>query len=413
MKIVIIAQEFSNNGGAEKAAAEHYRLLMEMGNDVSLIGDFSRELPHAKGLPLQGFRVSSYAELQSISLLQKVSVAVRGLFNVPLFVRVFLFLAKARPDIVHLHKVKQLSPLLYLALKLLRLPTVATIHDHYLTCLNSTRIQGDGSYCQLNRCSFRTALQKKCVGNSRAMTAYSVVEFVARRQIVRDVSTVDTYVFPSEFLSGWTSRASYPISARVVPNFANDVRNFASPSKEGYVLYFGRLSEEKGVTLLPELARRLPNAQIRVIGGGPLRDVLEAAEKEIPNLEVLGPRYGEALSSEIAGASVVLLPSVCFENAPLSILEAFMHGKPVVASNIGGIPELVTSGKEGFLFPPGDCAAAATLISNLVSDSELRTKLGRNARDSFVGKYGPAAYFANLTEIYTDLGSVPLTKISN
>jgi glycosyltransferase involved in cell wall biosynthesis len=400
VKVVIVAQEFSSSGGAEKAAVEHYNLLVREGNDVSLIGDFSA-LPSAKGLKVEGRRVRNYAELDRQGILKKLGIAARGLFDISLFVRTLLFLIKTKPEIVHFHKVKQLSPLLYLAVKLLRLPTVATIHDHYLTCLNSTRIQGDGSFCQLNRCSFKTALNKKCVGNSRSMTAYSVVEFVLRRQIIKDTSTVRTYIFPSKFLMDWTLKARYQINARIVPNFA-DISNrvFGKPTSD-YVLYFGRLSEEKGVLVLPKIAAALPQVRFRVVGDGPLRETLEEmAVSHAPNLEIVGPRYGEELSSEIASANAVVFPSVCFENAPLSILESFMHGKPVIASDIGGIPELVAHGKNGFLCPPGDASIMAREIVKVLESDSLRVELGRGALASFDAFYNAAAYSRNLADTY-------------
>ena len=400
MKIVIVAQEFSSNGGAEKAAAEQYNLLSREGHDVSLIGDFSA-VPGAKGLALKRQRVRSYAELGKQGILKKLMTATRGLFDVPLFIRTLLFLVKAKPEVVHFHKVKQLSPLLYLAVKLLRLPTVATIHDHYLTCLNSTRIQGDGSFCQLNRCSFKTALNKKCVGNSTSMTAYSVVEFVLRRQIVKDTSTVRTYIFPSRFLMDWTQKARYQINARIVPNFADAPKRVRAPAESNYVLYFGRLSEEKGVLLLPKIAAALPHVRFRVVGNGPLRQTLEElAVSHASNLEIVGPRFGEELADEIAYANAVIFPSVCFENAPLSILESFMHGKPVIASDIGGIPELVGHGKQGLLSPPGDAEAMALGISKILENDDLRAELGMNARASYDALYNAAAYSRNLADVY-------------
>lgn len=400
MKIVIVAQEFSNNGGAEKAAAEQYKLLTRQGHEVSLIGDFSA-LQEAKGLELKRQRVRSYAELGRQSLSKKLVTAARGLLDIPLFVRTLLFLAQTKPKVVHFHKVKQLSPLLYLAVKLLRLPTVATIHDHYLTCLNSTRIQGDGSFCQLNRCSFKTALSKRCVGNSTSMTAYSVVEFVLRRRIIKDTSAVRTYIFPSKFLMDWTQKARYQINAHIVPNFADASGYVFGPSQSDYVLYFGRLSEEKGVLLLPKIAAALPHIRFRVVGNGPLRETLEKmAVSDAYNLEVVGPRYGDELANEISSAKAVIFPSVCFENAPLSILESFMHGKPVVASDIGGIPELVSHGKQGFLCPAGDVGAMAREIAKVFESDDLRAALGRNARESYEALYNAAAYSRNIADVY-------------
>lgn len=408
MRIVLIAQEFSHRGGAEKAACEQYRLLAQAGHEVLLVGDFAEALPNARGLQVEGLGVRQYADLQRQSAAAKLRVALKGLLNFALCWRVWRFLAKARPDVVHLHKVKQFSPLLYVALRLARVPVVATLHDHYASCPNSTRIQGDGSYCGLDRCSPGVALKKRCVGGSAALTGYALTELALRRHVVRDLGVVKRYLFPSQFLQDWTLRSVRGMNGVVVRNFAQDAAfDVHGQGARGHVLYFGRLSTEKGVAILPRLAHALPEVELRVVGDGPLRATIERDAQVLGahNLRLLGALHGEALAAQIRTASVVIVPSVCFENAPLAVLESFMHGTPVVASAIGGLPELVLHEVTGLLFRAGDAVAAAEQLRRLLGTPELRERLGREARAQYMARFTPAAHVAAVMDIYRSVGA--------
>jgi len=400
LRIVIIAQEFSHKGGAEKAAAEHYRILSSAKNDVALIGDFSRLDLKIKGVLAKPI-FSNYSDVKNAGVFGRLKIALLGLFNIPLSLKIYIFIKKFNPHVIHMHKVKQFSPLLYLVLKLANKPVFVTVHDHYLTCLNSTRVYGDGSFCEHNRCSFRTAYKKKCVGNSKLMSVFGMLEFSLRRYVFGDNKTVREYVFPSDFLLSWTKKARYNLSARVIPNFAQDVS--CKMTHGSYVLFFGRLSEEKGVLLLPAIAKMMPGHELRVVGDGPLRAELTriVQNDRIENMHIIGAKFGHDLSVQIAGAAVIIFPSICFENAPLAILESFMHGKPVVASDIGGIPELITDGFEGYLFPPGDINTAGQKLMMLLENEDHRAEVGNRARLNYLSRYTEDAYCNNISSLYS------------
>ncbi len=153
--------------------------------------------------------------------------------------------------------------------------------------------------------------------------------------------------------------------------------NKIRPASEdlGYCLYLGRLSHEKGIATLVrahgQMRRRTP---LKVCGTGPLLESLREAAPA--NVEFLGYRTGEDLDEIIRGASVIVVPSVWYENCPISVLEAMAYGKPVVASRIGGIPELVEDGVSGLLYSPGDSEELAERLDTVMSDESLRRRYG-------------------------------------
>jgi glycosyltransferase involved in cell wall biosynthesis len=315
------------------------------------------------------------------------------------------FLGRERPDVVHLHKVKRLSPALFVALRWARVRVVATHHDHALTCLNSSRVLGDGRACPLERCRAGFAIEARCVGGSRALTAYAAIEFALRRHVVRDLDVVGRHAFPSRFLLERTLGTGLRIESHVVPNFAEDPAvepDAASAGEPPRVLYFGRLSEEKGVALLPEIARRLPGVRLRVVGDGPMRAWLDERARAGggSGLEVVGPASGAALHDEVRRADVVVLPSVCQENAPLAAIEAMAAERPIVAARIGGLPELVADGRTGLLHEPGDAADAARQVARLLDDPALARRLGEGARAAFEARHTAARHLERTLELY-------------
>jgi len=412
VKVVVIAQEFSSSGGAEKAACAQAELLERAGHTVRLIGDFSSRFPGWSGLQVQGISLRSYADLKRLGFFLRMRMAAAGLFDPWLAFRVFRYLQSERPDVVHLHKVKRMSPALFVALRLARVRVVATLHDHYLSCLNSSRVFGDGSPCTLDRCRFDIALNKRCVGGSAALTGYSIVEFGIRRHLAGDTAAIDRFVFPSRYLLQRTPIPKAVSASRVLPNFApdpltepnvgsgrsDDIRRSSSST----VLYFGRLSEEKGVALLPDIARRLSGARLVIVGTGPMREWLIRAAADLPEgrLEIVGPEYGESLQRRVESADVVVLPSICFENAPLAAIEAMALARPIVAARIGGLPELIRDEERGLLHEAGNVDDAAACIGRLLADASLRARLGAGARQAYETRYSPVSHLAGLMQIY-------------
>jgi glycosyltransferase involved in cell wall biosynthesis len=164
------------------------------------------------------------------------------------------------------------------------------------------------------------------------------------------------------------------------------------------ILFSGRLSVEKGVRLLPELARRLAPVPLRVVGEGPLRGWLEAEASAIPTLEVLGHVDDGTLAALREAASVVVVPSLFYEHFCYAVAEALLDRRPVVASAIGAIPELVEHEVTGLLVTPGDPDALAGAVRRALSE-DAAAGWGRAGHDR-VASLGPARHLAGLLEIY-------------
>jgi len=172
-------------------------------------------------------------------------------------------------------------------------------------------------------------------------------------------------------------------------------------AQEDAVVYFGRLSPEKGLFTLLQAARNLP-AQVKIIGDGPLRQVLEerVAQEGLANVDFLGYRSGQDLQEAIRSAAAVVLPSEWYENNPRTVIEAFALGKPVIGSRIGGIPELVRDGETGFTFEPGNAEDLREKIVLLARSPRLAEEMGRRAREIVEEELSPERHYEGLMQIY-------------
>ena len=144
--------------------------------------------------------------------------------------------------------------------------------------------------------------------------------------------------------------------------------------KEDYVLYFGRISEEKGIKELIKAFKELPNIKLKMAGTGNLEDEC----KNISNIDFVGFKTGEELTKLITQAKFVVYPSIWYENCPLSILEAEVCGIPVITANYGGMKELVEDGKTGILLDKIDAKTLKESISKLYNDNEKIKQMSIN-----------------------------------
>jgi glycosyltransferase involved in cell wall biosynthesis len=307
------------------------------------------------------------------------------------------------PDVAHLHNVyHQLSLSIVDELRASAIPTVLTLHDYKLVCPAYLLLADDGP-CQ--RCvegSFLNAVVHRCVKGSRAGSAVAAVEaYVSRFR--GQYRKIDALVSPSRFLADLIVRGGVSHTAiHDLPNFvAADLQPRVLPSGEPSFLYAGRLSPEKGLHVLLDAARHLDGARVTIAGRGPLEGELRRRVKdEALPVHFLGHLSPEALAVEFRRAYAVVLPSVCYENCPMSVLEAAAAGVPAVATTLGGSVELIEHEETGLLVAPGDAEALARAMSSLTRNVGAAERAGRYAWLRVRAMNDPSRHLDSLVEIY-------------
>ena len=305
-----------------------------------------------------------------------------------------------RPDVAHLHNVyHQLSLSIVDELRAQKIPIVMTVHDSKPVC-PSYSIYTEGAPCR--RCvdgSVLNAVQHRCIRGSRPASAVAALEGAVVRGR-RLYQRIDTLVAPSRFMAGVLERGGLGGRIRVVPNFyeAPERSRPNGGAPDDYFLFVGRLDERKGLPVLLDAFGRYDGpAGLRVIGTGPLESRVAALA---PRVELLGPRSADEILDEMAGARGFVLPSASEENCPMTLLEARSQRTPVICSDHGGAPELVSHGVDGLLFRPGSPTALAAQLRALTDTPSLGRELADRGLVRLRTEHSRARYYDGLMDAY-------------
>ena len=214
---------------------------------------------------------------------------------------------------------------------------------------------------------------------------------------------IDRYIFVSKrFQDFHAERHNYfRDKGTILHNFMPGMREITPcHTHDGYMLFYGRITEEKGIAALISAMRDLPGIKLRVVGDGPLR---ESLERQAPaNVTFLGFKKGEELFEQVRHASFVIVPSECEDNNPLTIIEAYSHGKPVIGSITGGIPEIVTP-DTGFLFEMGNVEELkrCIIIANAIN-AETYRQMSVASRNFALSNFSPEIHYKKLMDIFNE-----------
>jgi glycosyltransferase involved in cell wall biosynthesis len=298
------------------------------------------------------------------------------------------------PDVVHVHNLfPMLSPEV-LPVVGRHVPVVMTLHNYRLLCLPANFLR-DGQVCELcmGRVPWRGVVHRCYRGSS--LQSAALATSIGLHRAIESFESVELNLPVSRFVREKYLEAGFPPERlRVKPNFA-----WESASRSGagdYFLFAGRLSPEKGLATLLELDWPALGRLV-VAGDGPQLEELERRPRA--GVELVGELPPDELSKLLAGARALLVPSLWYEGAPRAVLEAFAAAVPVVASRIGGLPELVEHSVSGLLPPPGDALAWEAALGRLLDDEES-LRLGQGARRAWSARYSPSVALPALERAY-------------
>lgn len=377
MKILLVNKFHYRKGGAETYYLTVGSELEHMGHEVAYFS-----MKHPNNLPCKWDRYF-VTQREYNDVKNPLSAARDGIALIysPEAKRNFQALCEEfRPDVVHLNNVHRQITLSILDAPYLKehhVPVLYTAHDYVTVCPGYLMLDGEGRVCDacLEDGKYRHCIENRCVKGSRAKSALAALEASFNRAH-RSNERIDRVIAPSSFMRSKLIEGGWPEGKVVaLQNFADDailarasgVAGDVTDRESPYLLFFGRLSAEKGVDVLlrafdaaaPSLPRDM---RLIVVGDGPdaaeFRE-LAASLDSAPRIEFAGYQTGDALQTYVERASLAIASSRWRENMPYSIVEAFAAGTPVVGTRIGGIPELVADGVTGFACEPGDVATMA------------------------------------------------------
>lgn len=374
-RVMMVHNAYQHLGGEDGVVAAELKLLRDRGHEV----------------------IELRRDNQQIQTMRAPRVAADTLWSVSSYENAVTMVRAHRPDVVHVHNTFPLiSPSLYWACAKAGVPVVQTLHNFRLACPQAMFLR-DGKVCEscLGKMPW-PALRHGCYRGSRAQTAVMFGMLAVHRAAGTYENKVARYIALTEFGRDKFVEAGLP-SRRIVvkPNFVEKPPHSESAVRRG-MLFVGRLSFEKGTQVLGEAWQSCKGVGLRVAGAGEAGAGLQARA----GIVMLGRQSAMQVRAEMWSSTALVLPSICFENFPLTLVESFSCGLPVIASRIGALAELVQPGVTGLLFTPGDPADLARAVQWAAAHPQDMAAMGRNARALYERLYTPEINYRQLLAIY-------------
>ena len=307
------------------------------------------------------------------------------------------------PDVAHIHNIHgHISPSVLDSLVARGVPALWTLHDYRLLCPNTHFLSGERICEECRNHRYWRCVANRCKKGSVSASMVAALEAEVHR-FLRIQSKVSVFIAPSEFLRSKFVEFGYP------PEKIKRIRNFlpqppvaSRADGSGPAAFIGQLAPWKGVETAVRAVASLPGRRLTVVGDGPDRARLQAIAEQLGAAERV--RFTGALDRSgvlhaLSECAFVVAPSICYENCPYSVMEALAAGRPVVTSDIGGLPELVVDGQNGFTVAAGDSVSLARAMESLWEDGALLDRMSAEAVRSSEG-FGSDLYYRSLMEVY-------------
>lgn len=395
MKILLINNFHYPKGGSETVYFNTARLLEQAGHEVCF---FSVDREDNISTPYSKYFIADSSTMSKVKGLQKY------FYNSEAAQKLEQLILAEKPDIAHAHLMWGCTaPAIFKVLKKYGIPLVHTVHDYRMVCPAYTFTSG-GQICEecKGRYFYKCAL-KRCSKGSLLMSTVMAAEMYYRNTFFNPAKNIDGLIYVSQFAK--EIHEKYAPSFTKVPSMVlyncTQKQVFEGKGRGDYFLYFGRLSHEKGVEIVIDAFKELPSAKLKVVGTGPIESGLKQKAAGCDNIEFLGFKHGEELHNLIRNAQFVIVPSQWYENNPMTIVEAYSFGTPVIGSDLGGIPEIIKDEATGFVFKHGDTESllhAIRTASNISNQAYFQ--MSSNAVRFYEQNFSEKGYAEKLVDFY-------------
>jgi len=398
LKILLVNKFHYLKGGSEKYYFELGKLLKEHGHEVAYFSmkDEKNITTGDKEYFVEPIDLNKGSKLKALDVIyskknkKKMEEA----------------LDEFKPDIVHLNNFqRQLSASIINPIKKKKIPIVFTAHDVQAICPAITMLDNEKNICE--KCmygKYMNCIKKKCNKGSTLKSIIGALEGYFYRINKIYTKKIDYIITPSKFYKEKLIEDGISENKIVAIHNSVELKDYDIPTEDdGYALYFGRLSKEKGVLNLINAFSKLKNGILYIAGEGPEKETIEMFIKEnnLQNrIKLLGFLDSTEMKEKIRKSKFVVIPSIWYENCPYSVMETLAIGKPVIGADIGGIPELVQNDRSGITYKYDDVNELADKMKKLFNNEELVKKFGDNAKEDANKLYGQENYYSEIIKIY-------------
>lgn len=398
MKILLVNKFHYLKGGSEKYYFELADLLTKNGHEVAFFSmkDEKNIKTNHKEYFIEQIDLNTASKLKALDVIYSKSNKEKMKEALEDF----------KPDIVHLNNFqRQLSASIIDAIKEKNIPIIFTAHDVQAICPAITMLDNEKNIC--NKCKngkYINCAKKKCIKNSIAKSVLGAIEGQYYKNKKIYTKKIDYIITPSEFYKRQF------IEDGIDENKISAIHNFicldeynVQTKDNGYALYFGRLSKEKGILNLINAFSKTEKGNLYIAGEGEEKETIKQLIKENKiedRVKLLGFLKQDDMKECIRNCKFVIVPSIWYENCPYSVMETLAIGKPIIGANIGGIPELVKDKENGLIYEYNKIEELTEKIEELFNNEELVHKLGKNAKENATKLYGEDVYYSKIIDIY-------------
>lgn len=404
MNILQVHKFFYPKDGATNHMLSLCAWLEQAGHEVipfSTKSSRNRETPYSKYFV-------DYHDLQDVdvSVSKKLQIARQFIKNSQAKHSIRELLKNEKIDVAHIHNIyHHITPVILEELARVGVPVVMTLHDLKLISPNYLMYHHGQIHEEDAKGWYLNCIKNRCIADSRAKSMLATAEMIYAHKIKKYYQRyIKTFIAPSEFVRDKCIEHQWDAKRFVhLPHAINLDTKYVQAKSKG-VLFLGRMSEEKGIDVLLDAAKMCPDIPFDLVGEGPLFEhfKLQVRRERLANVTLHGFQSGKELEKLRQTARIVCLPSVSYENYPLSILEAKARGKIVIASNTGGIPELLP---EEYLFERGNAVNLAKKLKLWYGKKpKVLDLVGKAMRSDVEANNNPTSYIERLEEIYANKG---------
>jgi glycosyltransferase involved in cell wall biosynthesis len=386
VRILIGHNYYQQPGGEDSVFRSHVAMLKSFGHEVCVYERHNDEI--------------------KTDLMSRASHVVSLRYSKSSYTQVRSLIRSFKPDIAHFHNIFfVMTPAVLYACKDEGVPVIVSLHNFRLLCINGLFFRDNKPCEDCLHGSRISGLIHRCYRGSLVFSAAAadMTSYHWRRKTWENI--VDTYIVATKFSYGKHVQAGIPADRMaVLPHFAEEPpQGLCSAENRGeYALYAGRLSEEKGVDLLLRGWQKVKKIPLWIIGTGPKQKEMEEYIKDhgLTNVKMLGFLESREYLKTLGQAKFLVVPSVCYENFPRVVADAYACGVPVLANTLGTMEEIVEHGRSGLLFTEGDAQNLADKAMEMVCDESKYKQFCANASQLYYEKYTPSKHYAGLMDIY-------------
>lgn len=401
--LISINNYYYRRGGAEVVFLEQNRLFEEIGWEVI---PFAMRHPKNESTAWSEYFVDEIEFGHDYPAWQKATMAGKIIYSFEARDKLAHLLDATKPDIAHAHNIyHHISPSILSLLKQRGIPVVLTTHDLKLACPAYKMLNRHGICERCKSGNLFNVVLHRCVQDSLLVSGLVFTESLVHKLLHLYSDNLDRIIVPSRFFEKKLAEWGWPSDKLVhIPNFIRADRLEPQFEPGDYFVYFGRLGPEKGLLTLVAAAIEA-GVRLKIVGTGPLDAKLRAASETAGGkIELLGYQHGDKLWSIVRGSRAVVLPSEWYENAPISLMEGYALGKPLIGSRIGGITELIQENNTGFSFESGNVSALASILRRVAETpaNDIAT-MGRAGRNWMEREFSGERYRDRLLQLYDSL----------